>query len=208
MPYPPSLELDTLLRPAIGARDLDRVLQIVKRYSLQHPEPPRPLLAPQPGLLSQVERKPGARTIPQGQDGDWFHLLLYNAGNACLRAGEYALAIEVYKQALIGCSHASVFNNIGCALKLSGRYREALSWFRKAVAQDATYNIGRLRVAGVIIIGNLPGDPLAELQEFVDGGGTLAEVEEYLGRADDEHRAKLVAVFGKVFPLEEAPASA
>jgi|GEM_PF-3029280 len=199
-PYPEALLLDDILADAIAASDLDAVLTLVQEFAQTHPKPDRPLLLPTPGLYSQLDST-SARPLTPEESGSWFHLLLYNAGNSALRAEQWQLAVELYKLALLGCSHPSLFNNLGSAYRRLGRFTEARRWFERAIAHDPEFLPGYLRAATVILVaGETPEDAHPHLATYASKGGQAAMVAGLLESMPIEQAALARPVFVLYFP--------
>ena len=201
-PYPSPHEFEAALGEALAARDIDRMLAAVRRFAEDNP-PPRghQFHAPAQGLLAGFEGQVGP-PLPREQATSWFHMLLYNAGNVALRAEEPLLAIELYKQSLLGHRHPSIFNNIGAALKRLLRMEEALIWYLRAIQEDPGYAIGYLRAAALAGAHALPGaDPQEYLRRFQAHGGTAQQLAQYLAGCGPEEAAALM----RLLEAEPAP---
>ena len=200
--WPPRGELDALLHPAIQAHDLDTVLLAVRAYAERTPPPGRRLYRPQPGLDSNALAEPLAEQLAPEYNTSWFHMLLYNAGNACLRAGATQLALEVYKQALMGFLHPGVYVNISAIMDLQGRRQEAMRWLKRAIDVDPNYSQAYLNAAALATMYEFPGeDPVAYLEQYREMGGTTEEALVFLQACDDSERPTLEAVFRRTIPL-------
>ncbi|MEO7992857.1 MAG: tetratricopeptide repeat protein [bacterium] len=208
LPVPPSGErpyqkLEWLIGDAIAHHDVAAILERVRRFAEDYPPPDRPLLAAQPGLTTVADPANGARPLKPQHYGNWYHMVLYNAGNACLRAEEPALALTIYLEALRGCAHASLFNNIASCHAQLGDPVTALVWYRKALVRDRDYLVAHLRIAALIIRAELPDeDPLAALEAYGAAGGTPGDVNAYLERLEPEERAQIGPVFEEFFEWE------
>lgn len=190
-PYPPPHEFEAHLAEALAKRDISELLMAVKQFAVEMPPPERPLRAPAPGLDAAFEGRLGDE-IPAEKVTSWFHMLLYNAGNVCLRAEEPQLAIALYKQGLVEYSHPSILNNIGAALKRMGRMEEAVIWYLRATAEDPSYHRGYLRAAATAALHQIPSaDPLGYLKTAVANGATEADILEYIAQAPPEESAAM-----------------
>lgn len=200
-PYPEAHVLDELLADAIAASDLDAVLAIVQDFALRHPKPDRALLLPTPAVLGAMDPAI-TRPLQPHEDGSWFHLLLYNAGNAALRAGQNQLAVELYKQALLECAHPSLYNNLGSAYRRLGRYSEARRWFEQAIASDPSFLPGYLRAAAVILVaGQAPDEAQRHLESYIAQGGEAELALRMAEQMPPEHAALAGPMFAQYFPV-------
>lgn len=199
VPFPEAHALDALLADAIAASDLDAVLVLVQEFAQRNPKPDRALLLPTPSVLGELD--PAAtRPLTPHEDGSWFHLLLYNAGNAALRAGQHQMAVELYKQALLECSHPSLMNNLGSAYRRLERYSEARRWFEQAIASDPAFLPGYLRAATVILVsGQAPDDAELHLANCIAHGGAADLALRMLEQMPPEHAALARPLFAKYF---------
>jgi len=190
-PYPPLGELDSVIRTAIGEQpSLDAVLHAVRTYAERTPRGPDTFYRPRPGLSTDPSASPDSRRLQQEEEGTWFHMLLYNAGNACFRANDLHLALEVYKQALLGFDHPAVYNNIAAVLVQLRRPTEARMWLERGAARDPKYPQTFLNLASLTLSHQLEGvAPAIWLEKYAaaeGGSGMLQDFLQALPEAEQE----------------------
>jgi len=206
-PYPPLGELDTVIRAAIlDAPSLDAVLQAVRTYAERLPRGGEPFYRPRPGLHSDPTDHEEATRLNAADEGTWFHMLLYNAGNACLRAGDLNLALEVYKQALLGFDHPAVYNNIAAVLVERRRPTEARMWLERGIARDPQYPQTYLNLCSICLTHDVGGDPAAWLQKYRDIGGGPGMLRDFLAALPEDeattYRALCMSTIPECLPSE------
>ena len=101
-------------------------------------------------------------------------VLLYNAGNECVRQDRYPFAIEVYKQAIArGNTEPSVYNNIASSHKRLGQYEEAMTVYENCIAKNPSYTPAYARAAILIKTYRLKSQltPVQYLRRYFAKGG-------------------------------------
>ena len=116
-------------------------------------------------------------------------MILYNAGNVCFRADELHLALECYKQALLGFDHPGVYNNISAVLDRLGRYQEARSWLQRAIDINPHYPQTWLNLLTISLTRELGGVSTDHyIQGFRDAGGTWSFAAHFCQMLSDDER--------------------
>lgn len=195
-PYPPLGSLDEVLAPILGGpeRSLDALLEAVRDFAEQFPPHEGTFHRPLPGLRSNPVQQ-GNPPLHEEEEGRWFHMLLYNAGNTCYRAGEHHLALELYKQALLGFDHPAVYNNISAILCVLDRPQEALHWLERGAALDPDYPQTWLNLASLTLLKGLPGQPAAEyIARFRLAGGSNEFLAIFLECLEGDDRTRFAAL--------------